>query len=280
MTGERKGPTRAQAWEWSRLLKDILNGPPSWLRNGWDESHRRSATPEPVLADQIGRYFPKFAAALEAYKADPPDDENEETGGLGASGTGKALVQAAWDVLRQLPEPYERHGLAEGYDKLEDALQVVIRECVREFNKQDNLVLDLGNKLGEWAETTGYLTSTSVRDELDRLRAENERLRELLARSVHVDEATFDDGEHGCRFLVGEDHVVVEWRGDGIATDTIFVEEPKLVYMQTTTPHIRCMRMVLEQAHWEVLAAMADGPGDGELKSMHERGYGVVDDED
>ena len=112
----------------------------------------------------------------------------------------------------------------------------------------------------------------AVGAELTQLREENERLRGLLARAVRVEAAEFD-GEEGCRFILGEDHIVAEWRGDGVATDTIYVEKPKLVYFETTTPQIRCQRMVLEAAHWEVLAALVAGPGDGELQTLHARGY-------
>jgi len=99
---------------------------------------------------------------------------------------------------------------------------------------------------------------------------ESNELRSLLSRSVRVEDADFD-GESGCRFILGKDHVVAEWRGDGIATDTIFTEEPKLIYFKTTTPHIRCLRMVLEIVHWPIICAMVAGPGDGELKTVHEQ---------
>jgi len=92
------------------------------------------------------------------------------------------------------------------------------------------------------------------------------RLTSLLERSVHVEKVEFEDGEKGCRFIIGENHVVAEWRGDGVATDTVFVEGTALEYGITTTPYIRCMRMVLEMAHWEVLCAIVAGPGDGKLK--------------
>jgi hypothetical protein len=95
-------------------------------------------------------------------------------------------------------------------------------------------------------------------------------LRAELDRSVRIEPADFD-GEAGCRFLVGEDHVVAEWRGDGIASDNIFAETPELEYLVTTTPHDRCCRMVLELVHWEVVAAMLRGAGDGKLRPMSER---------
>jgi hypothetical protein len=96
------------------------------------------------------------------------------------------------------------------------------------------------------------------------------QLRELLDRSVRIEPADFD-GEAGCRFIVGEDHVVAEWRGDGIASDRVFAETPELEYLVTTTPHDRCCRMVLELVHWEVVAALLRGPGDGKLCPMSER---------
>jgi hypothetical protein len=95
-------------------------------------------------------------------------------------------------------------------------------------------------------------------------------LRAVLDRSVRIEPADFD-GESGCRFLVGDDHVVAEWRGDGIASDHVVAETPELEYLVTTTPHDRCCRMVLELVHWEVVAAMLRGPGDGELRPMSER---------
>ena len=83
------------------------------------------------------------------------------------------------------------------------------------------------------------------------------------------------DDERGCRFIVtdtqGADHVVAEWRGDGISTDTIFVEKPKLSYGATTTPWHRCVRMAFELAHWHLICAMLVGPSDGELKPLNER---------
>lgn len=97
--------------------------------------------------------------------------------------------------------------------------------------------------------------------------AENQRRvielqNERLARSVRVEDADFD-GERGCRFVVGDDHVVAEWRGDGIAADTVFGEEPRLAYGVTTTPNQRCIRMAFEMAHWPILCAMLVGHGDG-----------------
>lgn len=92
-------------------------------------------------------------------------------------------------------------------------------------------------------------------------------------RAVRVEMVEFDDGERGCRFIVGKDHVVAEWRGDGIAGDTVFVEDTALTYFETTTLLDRCVRMVLEMCHWEVVSAMLVGPGDGELVAWAER-YG------
>lgn len=102
-------------------------------------------------------------------------------------------------------------------------------------------------------------------DQVGHLQDELRRVRNLLSKSVRVEMAEFPDGERGCRFIVGEDHVVAEWRGDGISSDTVFVEEPALTYFKTTTPHDRCVRMVLEMCHWEVACAMLAGPGDGNL---------------
>jgi len=93
-------------------------------------------------------------------------------------------------------------------------------------------------------------------------------LRGMLEKSVRVEEADFD-GERGCRFILGKDHVVAEWRGDGIASDTVFSEHPALEYGVTTTPQIRCMRMALDMAHWPVLCAMVAGPGDGQMKEIY-----------
>jgi hypothetical protein len=95
-----------------------------------------------------------------------------------------------------------------------------------------------------------------------------DRLRELLSKSVRVEVGT---PEGGCRFVVGEDHVVAEWRGDGIAADTVFVEEPALVYGCTTTPVDRCVRMAMRMVHWEVVCAMLAGPGDGKLVAWAEK---------
>jgi hypothetical protein len=89
---------------------------------------------------------------------------------------------------------------------------------------------------------------------------EIDRLQKLISRSVRVEV----DGD-GCRFIVGEDHVVAEWTGDGVYDDTVLVEEPALTYLRTTTPVDRCVRMVLEMIHWEVASAMLAGPGDGDL---------------
>jgi hypothetical protein len=105
----------------------------------------------------------------------------------------------------------------------------------------------------------------AAEEEIIELRAEVERLSDLLSKSVRVEEAEFV-GERGCRFILGEDHVVAEWRGDGIASDTVFSERPALEYGVTTTPYIRCMRMAFEMAHWEILCAMVSGPGDGYLR--------------
>jgi len=109
--------------------------------------------------------------------------------------------------------------------------------------------------------------------EVSILEAENARLKDLLSRSVRVEDVDFD-GERGCRFILGEDHVVTEWRGDGVSIDRVFLEKTALSYGVTTTPHIRCMRMVLEMAHWEVLCAMVAGPGDGNLKEAEFIDYG------
>jgi hypothetical protein len=95
-------------------------------------------------------------------------------------------------------------------------------------------------------------------------------LRAERDRSVRIEPADFD-GEAGCRFLVGENHVVAEWRGDGVASDNVFAETPQLEYLVTTTAHDRCCRMVLELVHWEVVAAMLRGPGDSKLRPMSER---------
>ena len=88
-----------------------------------------------------------------------------------------------------------------------------------------------------------------------------------LEESVRVEKVDFD-GERGCRFIVGEDHVVAEWRGDGVAVDTVFVEKPALTYFKTTSPLDRCIRMVLDMVHWEVACAMLAGPGDGKLEEF------------
>ena len=104
-------------------------------------------------------------------------------------------------------------------------------------------------------------------------------LRALLAKSVRVEEADFD-GEMGCRFILGKDHVVAEWRGDGIASDTVFSEHPALEYGVTTTPLIRCMRMALDMAHWPVLCAMVAGPGDGQMKEIAWWLHGEEDDDE
>jgi len=78
--------------------------------------------------------------------------------------------------------------------------------------------------------------------------------------------------DRGARFFVrtldGEDHLVAEWRGDGISTDSLWCEEPALVYGVTTTPHQRCIRMALEELHWVLTSALLVGPGDGELASL------------
>jgi len=118
-----------------------------------------------------------------------------------------------------------------------------------------------------WDQFVGWL------EELRDKRTEVLRLKKLLSKSVRVQK--FDlpcvPPELGCRFIVGEDHVVAEWRGDGIAADTVFVEDTALTYFKTTTPHDRCVRMVLEMVHWEVACAMLAGPGDGNLVEWAEK---------
>jgi hypothetical protein len=117
---------------------------------------------------------------------------------------------------------------------------------------------------------------------------ELKRARALLQKSVRVEMVDFPgdpmvmgDVEHGCRFIVGEDHVIAEWRGYGIASDTVFVEDTALTYFETTTPLDRCVRMVLEMCHWEVASAMLAGPGDGELVEWAERyPHGLNGDDD
>lgn len=104
----------------------------------------------------------------------------------------------------------------------------------------------------------------------EELRVEVQRLKTLLSKSVRVEMVDFPDGR-GCRFIVGEDHVVAEWRSDGIAADTIFVEEPVLTYFKTTSPLDRCVRMTMEMVHWEVVCAMLAGPGDGKLVEWAEK---------
>jgi len=82
--------------------------------------------------------------------------------------------------------------------------------------------------------------------------------------------------DHGACFYVrkpdGKDHLVGEWRGDGIATDTIFAERPALEYGVTTTPHQRCVRMALELLHWPLTSALLVGPGDGVMETAATRG--------
>ena len=97
---------------------------------------------------------------------------------------------------------------------------------------------------------------------------------EFKGNTLRIEKADFD-GEHGCRFIVGDadgaDHVVAEWRGDGIHADTIYTEEPVLNYGHTTTPFQRCIRMALELVHWPVTSALLAGPGDGALATIAER---------
>lgn len=74
-----------------------------------------------------------------------------------------------------------------------------------------------------------------------------------------------DHGEAGCSIFV-DNHQVASWHGDGIASDTVFIEAPALQYLVTTTAHQRCLRIVFEMVHWEVLSAILEGPGDGQLR--------------
>jgi len=105
------------------------------------------------------------------------------------------------------------------------------------------------------------------------LEEENENLKRIVEsdRTVRVERMELEEGDHGCRFIVGKDHVVAEWRGDGIHSDTVFVEKPALTYFKTTTPFDRCVRMAMEMVHWEVSSAMLAGPGDGNLVEWGER---------
>jgi hypothetical protein len=118
----------------------------------------------------------------------------------------------------------------------------------------------------------------AVKDEITELKDELTRLRDLLSKSVRVQKnVEFENGEIGCRFIVGENHVVAEWRGDGISSDHVFVEDTALKYCVTTTPHDRCIRMVLEMVHWEVASAMLAGAGDGKLLPWCDR-YDLSED--
>jgi len=116
-----------------------------------------------------------------------------------------------------------------------------------------------------------YGAAKEIRDLHTRL----ERAKEHSVRVEMVDfpvEIPLEMGEvnHGCRFIVGDDHVVAEWRGGGVSPDTVYVEGPALTYFKTTTPFNRCIRMVLEMAHWEIASAMMAGPGDGKLEQIQE----------
>lgn len=117
------------------------------------------------------------------------------------------------------------------------------------------------------ADRAGEMDLRDVREWLRRTADDHSQLHD---KSVRVEKADFD-GESGCRFIVGSGHVVAEWRGDGIAGDTVFVEEPALTYFKTTTPYDRCVRMALEMVHWEVASAMLAGPGDGKLVGLADR---------
>ena len=122
-------------------------------------------------------------------------------------------------------------------------------------------------KLSAKRRNDGHVISDCVLYKFD----EVVRLKTLLSKSVRVEMVDFPDGERGCRFIVGEDHVVAEWRGDGISADTVFVEEPALTYFKTTSPLDRCVRMTMEMVHWEIACAMLTGPGDGKLLTWAEK---------
>ena len=105
--------------------------------------------------------------------------------------------------------------------------------------------------------------------EVEKLKLEVERLRGLLERSIRA-ESTGD----GWRLVMGEDVEVLVWDGDGVSTDQVRHRTPALQYMVNTTPHIRCLRLLVEGWNWPIACAMVAGPGYGELRPSDE----IVDD--
>lgn len=200
----------------------------NWFSKKWEGDRKRYES----NAIQIGQYFPEFGGAYDSWSKNP-NSFNEQV-----------LREQAEKVILALPVPYDQPDIQHELDAAEDTINE-LRQRV------DQLKKDLDNS--EKARQQGW-------NEANALRA-------LLAKSIRVEEAEFD-GDRGCRFILDKDHVVAEWRGDGIASDTVFSEHPSLEYGVTTTPQIRCIRMALEMAHWPVLCAMMAGPGDGKMKEI------------
>lgn len=200
----------------------------NWFSEQWEDDRKRYES----NAVQIGEYFPGFGGAYDSWNRNP-NDFNQQV-----------LRQEAEKVILALPVPYDQPDIQYEMDAAEETIQE-LRDYI------DRLEKELENS--EKSRQQGW-------DEANALRA-------LLAKSIRVEEVDFD-GERGCRFILGKDHVVAEWRGDGIASDTVFSEHPALEYGVTTTPQIRCIRMALEMAHWPVICAMVAGPGDAQMKEI------------
>lgn len=272
MSGEKlKGPTRYQAKVWAdTVLQSILSG--EWFRFAWDTLLYHGTV---ANARQIGRYFPEFGEAFDLWMGDKNSFSQAE------------LKKQAERVVMALPVPFDHPDI---YYELDDSLEEVAR--VKELNSL--LILEKENvqatrkteqdvfseQIRTWKKRCETLErenkklhENKVHGEENNLKLEIERLKKLVVRSIRIEEDEFEDGESGCRFILGEEHVVAEWRGDGIATDTVFAEDPSLEYGVTTTPLTRCFRMAFEMVHWPLLCAIVDGPGNGQLGQVEQLDY-------
>jgi len=101
------------------------------------------------------------------------------------------------------------------------------------------------------------------------LELEVNRLKGLLARSIRA----IDTGD-GWRLVMGDDpisEVVLDWKGDGIAADTVFHREPTLEYFVRTTAHHRCLRILVEHWSWPIACALITGlAGQGDMMPSFE----------
>ena len=259
---DKEKPSRWQAKVWAdTVLEPIIGGK-------WFDSEDYSFQEPAVMlsARQIGVCFPEFIRALVIWM-DEPTSSNEKT-----------LKCEAENVFLSLSVPDVHHELNAAEEEISrlEAENAMLKDRLE--NRVSIDAVSSGSDKISLDPTTRAAFLLAAVDLETRLKSvsgaleEQDRLRNLLKRSIRVESVDFD-GEKGCRFILGEDHVVAEWRGDGIASDTVFLEKPSLEYGVTTTSHIRCMRMAFEMAHWEILCAMVSGPGDGFLEETGDIDY-------